>query len=200
MNNSSRKAERRDHPAGLLPMHLCLLPPIEVRARLLEHASRWAHLPPGSLTKSWRLHLTMLAGLGADPGTRLADWTVLEQRLTQSLGKLRLKPMQIELNHAMVWHGNKAVIVAEDNFGLRRLRDMLLSSALGSGMKPLHAMTTPHITLSRHATPASRPPEFFEPIRWMVTDVALVRSTPYPAWYELVGRYGRCGRCGRCGR
>ncbi len=175
----------------LLPMHLCLLPSVETQAQIAEHLARWAGLSPDAVTRAWRLHLTVLAGLGGDPGTRTAPWDVLEARLLRKLEKLKFGPMQIDLAQAMVWSGHVAVLVADESAALRKLRDSLLMMAREAGLRPIKPMDTPHITLSRSATAATRAPQDFAPIRWTVSDIALVRSTPYPAWYEVVGRYGR---------
>ena len=158
-----------------------LMPGADVRDELIEHQRRW-YWGGGAPTRPDRLHLTVHF-LGEIDATR--EWA-----LRNALAGEEVASFDLVLRTPECWSGGVAVLRPDDHPALNDLHARLASRLLQAGIASQRADFKPHVTLARGA-PNAAPPEATPPVRWTVSDFALVWSRPGPpARYEVLDRYG----------
>jgi 2'-5' RNA ligase len=156
-----------------------LMPDAVVQAALQDHARCWAWPPESRLTRPERLHLT-LHFLG---DVEAAD----EQALYPALAAVRMEPLALVLRTPLVFSGGVAVLLPEENAGLRALHGRFAPALARIGYE-MPKSWVPHVTLARRAAQAA-PPEACPPIRWTVREFALVWSRlGAQSRYEVIAR------------
>ena len=158
-----------------------LFPDAAVQAAIDAQRARWQWPPGCRLTRAERLHLTLHFLGEVDPQREAA--------LQDGLARLPMHPLTLVLGSPQVWHNRVAVLVASEHQGLRSLHDALTRQVLHAGLAPSDTRWTPHLTIARDALGAT-PPADAPPIRWRVSEFALVWSRMAPVWrHDVLARY-----------
>ena len=163
-------------------MFVGLLPERTVQMQIQRYARAWTWPETARPTRFGRYHLT-LRFLGDQVGA------APEARLRAALREVAAQPLQLVLETPAVWKNDVAVLLPEENAGLRRLQESIAEC-------DTHASVpfTPHVTLARHARGAEPPPA--NPgIEWAISEFVLVwsRLDTKPAEYVVVEHFGLRG-------
>ena len=170
-------------------LFFALWPPIEISKKLLGIAQATAGQFGGKSTRQETIHLT-LAFLGEVPEDQLS-------RVIQSAMRVRAKPFELDIDRLGFWHQNH-LLWAGSTSPCARLNTLAndLQNALtetGFAMDSWKRGFNPHISLTRKIPEASSPLELpaIEPIRWLCSSFALVRSrlTDAGSLYETVSDF-----------
>jgi len=158
-----------------------LMPGADVRDALIAHQQHW-YWGDGAPTRPERLHLTVHF-LGEIDATH--EWA-----LRNALAGEEVAPFDLVLRTPECWSGGVAVLRPDEHPALHDLHARLAGRLLQAGVVSHRVGFKPHVTLARGA-PSAAPPEAAPPVRWTVSDFALVWSRPGPpAHYEVLDRYG----------
>jgi 2'-5' RNA ligase len=154
-----------------------LFPDPQARVAIARHRMRWAWPTGASLPQPQRLHLT-LHFLGNVE-------QAVEDLLRDALRGVAVEPLVLVLRAPQVWSNGVAVLLPDENEGLRALHARI-GQAIGAAPG---RRFTPHVTLARQAAQAF-PPEASPPIAWNVRRFQLVWSQLGPSSrYEVLGSY-----------
>jgi 2'-5' RNA ligase len=163
-------------------LFIALYPDTAVQAAIDAQRALWQWPPRARLTRPPRIHLT-LHFLGQVDGAR-------EAALREALADVPMRRLDLVLATPQVWRNRIAVLLADEDQGLRVLLERLARQVRHAGRAaPDTAGWIPHLTIAREATGA-RPPRDAQPIRWQVSEFVLVWSRMAPVWrHEVLARY-----------
>ena len=159
-----------------------LLPARDVQVQVHRHAAAWDWPPAARPTRFGRYHLTLnfLGEVALAP----------EQRLRAALRQIAMEPLELVLDHAMLWRQGVAVLRPGQHPGLHDLWERIADCVRQAGLVAT-ASFTPHLTLARDAYGAV-PPGAAPAIHWPVREFVLVwsRLDTKPAQYVAVETFG----------
>lgn len=114
---------------------------------------------------------------------------VQQTALLNGLAEVPMPALTLVLHTPEVWRNPVAVLRADEDEGLRELRERLKQPLIHAGLAPERGRWAPHLTIARKclgAVPPVEPP----PIVWPVNEFALVCShLSMPAHYEILARF-----------
>jgi 2'-5' RNA ligase len=169
-----------------LRLFFALWPDDAVRAALAGRAAAIQRVAGGRATRAESIHLTV-AFLGDCDPARLPA-------LKSAAAAVRVRPFELVLDETGFWKHNRiawagaAQVPAALETLVAELRAALAAAQFAFDPKPF----VPHLTLVRKAHAGFALPRP-APVRWRVSDFALVRSAPAAAGsdYVVEGRWGQ---------
>ncbi|WP_126445403.1 RNA 2',3'-cyclic phosphodiesterase [Sulfuricystis multivorans] len=161
-------------PSRTRRVFFALWPPPEALEGLDDLAGRVSRRCEGRRTARDSLHMT-LAFVGAVTQEQLDRLLAIGGRIQGEAFAMNIDRLGYWPHNRIIWAGCSEVPSCQ-----RRLYDSLAGDLLAEGFRLDQRPFVPHITLARKAR-CGELPRLERPIRWPVTEFALVESLPQPA-------------------